>query len=331
LLEAAYVGNKGVRYEITRNLNALPNEYLSTLPVRDNTTNSYLTASLPNPFAGLPVPTGTPTNFTAQTISRQSLLVAYPQFGAVNTTSNQGYSWYHALQLRAEKSFARGLSLNANYTYSKLMQATELLNAGDPMPTRMISDQDVPHRIAMTGIYQLPFGRGHKLGGNLGGVWERVVGGWEVTGIWAFQSGTPLPFGSYSATSATNSGDFFFAGDPSSIPLPGDQRGTDRWFNTAGFVTAAAAQPALHLRVNPYRFAWLRGPRQNNVDLALIKDTRIGEKYRIRFNAQALNALNHPLMPNPQLTLTSATFGQITSSTQANYPRRLQLELKFIF
>jgi hypothetical protein len=96
-------------------------------------------------------------------------------------------------------------------------------------------------------------------------------------------------------------------------------------------VTASGADPASHLRVNPYRFSWLRGPRRNNLDFSLIKDTRIGERSRLRFNAQALNALNHPLFPAPQPSLTSATFGQITSSTQANYPRRLQLELKLIF
>jgi hypothetical protein len=330
LVEAAYVANKGVRYEITRNLNALPAQYLSTLPFRDNTQNAFLTASLPNPFAGLDVPAGTPTGFTAQTTSRQSLLLPFPQFGAVNTTTNEGYSWYHSLQLRAEKRFAQGLTLNANYTWSKMMQATELLNAGDPAPTRMISDQDIPHRIASTAIYQLPFGKGRKFGSHWGRWGNGLASGWEVSAIWTLQSGTPLNFGSYSATTSTNNGDFFFA-DPSLIVLPGDQRGPELWFNPAGFVTAAAAQPASHLRVNPYRFSWLRGPRQNNFDVSLIKDTTIGDRYRIRFNAQALNALNHPLLPTPQLSVTSPTFGQITGSNQANYPRRLQLELKLLF
>jgi len=331
LLEAAYVGNKGVRYEITRNLNALPDQYLSTLPARDNATNAFLTAAVANPFAGLPVPQGTPSGFTAQTASRQSLLLPYPQFGAVNSTSNQGYSWYHALQLRAERRFSRGFTANFNYTLSKLMQATELLNAGDPLPTRMISDQDVPHRFAATAIVQLPFGQGRRFGSNFGPVLSRIVGGWEATALWTLQSGTPLSFGSYSATTATNNGDFFFAGDPSSIVLPLDQRTPEHWFNAAGFVTASTAQPVSHLRVNPYRYSWLRGPRQFNFDASLIKDTAINDRFRLRFNAQALNALNHPQFPTPQLSFTAATFGQITSSTQANYPRRLQLELKLIF
>ncbi len=331
LVEAGYVGNKGIRIELTRNINALPNQYLSTLGSRDNTQNAYLTAALPNPFSGIAMPAGTPSSFTSQTISRQQLLLPYPQFGAINTSANEGYSWYHGLQLRLEKRFTRGLTVNANYTYSKFMQATELLNAADPAPTRMISDQDIPHRFAMTGIYQLPFGHGRRLLTNLNPVVDRLIGGWEATGIWAFQSGLPLAIGSYSATTSTNNGDFFFAGNGADPGLPIDQRTINRWLNTAAFVTNSNAQPVSHLRVNPYRFPSLRGPRQNNVDLSLIKDTRITEGKTLRFSVQALNAFNHPLFPAPNLSLTSNQFGVISASTQNNYPRRLQLEMKFIF
>jgi hypothetical protein len=331
LVEASYVGNKAVRIEVTRNINALPVEYLSTLPTRDNEHNAWLTASVPNPFYGLDLPPGTPSTFLARNISRQQLLRPYPEFGAINTTTNEGYSWYHGLQLRVEKRFGKGLSLIGNYTFSKFMQATELLNNGDPAPTRMISDQDVPHRLTASWIYALPFGKGRRFLSSLGPVADRIVGGWEITGLWTFQSGTPLAFGSYSQTSATNNGDFFFA-DASQAVIPVDERSPDRWFNPGAFVTAASAQPVAHLRVNPYRFSWLRGPRQNNVDMALIKDTRITERTTMRFSAQALNAFNHPLFSSPQMTVTSAQFGtMLNSSTQNNYPRRLQLELKFIF
>ncbi len=332
LVEAAYVGNKTVRAEITRNINGLPDQYLSRSPVRDNETNAYLTASVPNPFFGVDMPEGTPSSFLARTIARQQLLRPYPQFGAINTTTNEGYAWYHGLQLRAEKRFSHGLSLAGNYTYSKFMQATELLNAMDPKPTRMISDQDAPHRIAMSTIYQLPFGRGRRIFSHLGPVLDRIVGGWEATGIWTFQSGLPLAFGSYSTTALTNSNDFFFA-NAALAELPVDQRSPDRWFNPAAFVTAASAQPVSHLRVNPYRFPWLRGPRTNNVDLSVIKDTRITEKKTLRFSVQALNAFNHPLFAAPNTTAFTNTsqFGVVTSSIQGNYPRRLQMELKFIF
>ena len=94
---------------------------------------------------------------------------------------------------------------------------------------------------------------------------------------------------------------------------------------------------ANQLRTWPFRFSTLRGPRQNNLDLALIKNTRITEGKNIEFRAEALNAANHPLFPNPNLTVTTAQsvkdtgFGQISASTQSNYARRLQLSLRLIF
>jgi hypothetical protein len=91
------------------------------------------------------------------------------------------------------------------------------------------------------------------------------------------------------------------------------------------------------LRWWPFRFSQLRGPRINNVDLAVIKETRITESKNIEFRAEALNAFNHPLFPSPLMTVTTAQnskdtgFGQINASTMNNYARRLQLTVKFVF
>ena len=141
-----------------------------------------------------------------------------------------------------------------------------------------------------------------------------------VTGFWSFQSGFPLNFGTT---------DYFLTGANPVLPI--EDRTLQTWFNTSAFVTGSAAQPVNHLRTNPMRFATLRGPRTNNVDLALIKDTAIREGMKLRFSAQALNAFNHPLFPAPNLNPANALFGTITASTQANYPRSIQLELKLMF
>ena len=80
-----------------------------------------------------------------------------------------------------------------------------------------------------------------------------------------------------------------------------------------------------------------RGPRQNNVDLAILKQTRISEGKNIEFRAEALNFANHPLFPNPNMTVTtvqnanSTGFGQISASTVNNYARRFQMSLRFLF
>ena len=343
VVEAGYVGNKGVRIEIDRNMNGLPDQYLSTLPYRDNSTtctagqgcgNGYVTAQVPNPFRGLTMPLGTPSTYSNNTISRQTLLLPYPQFGAITTTTNQGYSWYQSAQLRIQKRLSKGLLVTGNYTFSKFMQAIEYLNSGDLMPTRMISDQDTPHRFAASWIYELPFGKGRPLLATTHGVVDRLIGGWEVTGSWAFQSGFPLSFpavGTFGNTMVANNNDYFLIDDPSKAVRPVGDRTANRWFNTSPFVTASTLQPANHLRVNPYRFPGLRGPRANNVDIGVNKDTRIAEGHTLRFTAQALNAFNHPLYAAPNVAFTNVDFGKPQGSLQTNYQRRLQLEIKYLF
>jgi hypothetical protein len=323
LLEASYVGTKSYRIQISRNLNTLPAQYLSTSPFRDNTRNSYLTASVSNPFAGL-VPGNTQTIFTSANVSRQSLMVPYPEFGSVTTTTDIGYSWYHALQVNLEKRFSKGYTLQANYTFSKFMQAINLLNAADAKPVREISDQDTPHRLVLSGIWELPFGQGKPLVSGANPLVSRLVGGWQLSGIWEYQSGFPIAWGNYICL------------DPSKILLPFDQRTTAHYFNTAGFETVSASQLVSNLRTFPFRFTQLRQPALNNVDLALLKNTRIKEGKDLQFRAEALNAFNHPVLSsnstnNIVTTPTSATFGQIVGTIQAAYPRRLQLTLRFIF
>ena len=86
LLEANYIGNKSNHLEVTRNINALPAQYLSTLKTRDDVYNNLLTASIPNPMVGL-VPGNSQGTYTGTTISRQTLLSPFPAFGAnaINT------------------------------------------------------------------------------------------------------------------------------------------------------------------------------------------------------------------------------------------------------
>jgi hypothetical protein len=328
LLEANYIGNKTNHIEITRNINTLPRQYLSTLPTRDDTYNNLLTASIANPLYNL-VPGNSQGIYTGTTTSRQTLLSPYVAFGsnAINAQENTGYAWYHSFQFTASKRFAKGYTVQGSYTLQKWQQAVNLLNPSDLAPVREISDSDAPHRINISAVWSLPFGKGRALLANTNPVVSRIVGGWELSGIWSIQSGFPLAFG--------NS---IYYGNPADIQLPLDQRSPEHWFNVANFETASAKQLLSNqVRTWPLRFATLRGPRQNNIDLALIKQTRISEGKNIEFRAEALNAANHPFFPNPNMTVTATQsakdtgFGQISASTMNNYARRLQLSLRFLF
>lgn len=362
IAEAVYVGNWGYDIEIARNINALPNKYLNTDNSRTaamNANNTFLTGTVANPFAGLEEFRG--TGLFNATIARQQLLRPFPAFGDITTSVNDGKSWYHSGQFSVNKRFSKGYTVQAAYTWSKWMQATEYLNPGDPLPTKMISDQDVPHRLSFSGMYSLPIGKNRAFLSNANWLTNAVLGGWQIGGSVQLQSGFPISFGSFNTGNGNTSGDFFYVGGD--LDIPSDQRTTDRWFNTTAFQsfynwpsflpsgvtpqtattaqinaaqTAAntAATPVFHLRTQPYRFSTVRRDYIKNVDLTLLKDIRIRETMKVQLRFEALNAFNEPYFPVPQVAPANSTFGAInvlTTSNQDNYARRVQLGAKFIF
>lgn len=315
VLEVSYVGNRGVRQRISRNLNALPNRYLSTSPGRDQATINLLNAQVSNPF--YPLLPG--TSLSGTTVARSQLLLAYPQFTAVNGDTNQGYSWYHSMQTRFEKRFSSGILSTLSWTWSKLMEGRLYLNPGDALPEKVISDQDRTHRLAITMIYELPFGKGRRWANHAGGFVARAAGGWQVSGIYQGQTGAPLGFGNA-----------LFRGNLSDVPIPKGQRTVNRWFNVdAGFERNSAAQLASNLQTLSTRFSGVRGDGTNNLDLAFIKNTPLKEGVSLQFRAEGINALNHPQFLAPNTTPSSSAFGQVTQEWSS--PRTIQFALKIIF
>jgi hypothetical protein len=335
VFDTAYVGNRGTRLEIARDLNTLPRQYLSTSLFRDDTTRNYLIGTVANPFKGLLTGTAATNSLnTSSTIAREQLLKPFPQFNQVITTTNQGYSWYHSLQISAQKRFSQGYMVAGTYTFSKFMQASEYLNPSDPMPIETISDMDTPHRITVSPIWELPFGRGKKFGPNVNKVVSGFISGWQMQGIYVYQSGRPINFqqsvGSPWFQAGFNSGVMFF-GDINSIRLPRDQQTVDHWFSTAGFVTSAAQliDTNRQLRTFPLRFGFIRPDPLHNFDISILKNTTIREGMNLQFRVEALNAMNHPNFAAPVANPTASNFGQVTSVQ--NYARRLQLTAKFVF
>jgi Carboxypeptidase regulatory-like domain/TonB dependent receptor len=312
LLDAAYVGNRGTKLPVARELNYTPAQYLSTTGVRDQTTINFLGAAFANPFYGLNSVYGT-------TISRANLLKPYPEFGNISETEPIGYSWYHSLQAQIVKRFSKGYTLNVAYTYSKAMEATAFLNASDPTPWAGISTLDRPHRIVVSGIWELPVGRGRYFGSNMPRLVDGAIGGWQLGAVITRQSGAPLNFG-----------DIIFNGDIKNIVLPKDQRSTTMWFNTnAGFVKAAGDQLASDIRTFPLRFSGIRGDGQALWNFSLVKVFPIKESVRFQLRGDCYNSLNHPNLTDPNTTVTSTAFGTITA--QNGSPRSFQVSAKLSF
>jgi len=316
VFEIGYQGARNRELEVSRQLSALPNKYLSTSPARDNTTINYLTANLPNPFAGIPQFNG--TGLAGNVISRQALLSPFPQFTGVSYFTYDGTSSYDAMNVRLEKRFSHGYTVVGNYTFSKFLEATNLLNAGDAAPSKVISDQDFPHHISVTAIYELPFGRGRKHLANARGFVDILVSGWQLSPIYTYQSGPPVAFGNVILT-----------GDIHDIPLSKDRRSIYQWFNTSLFNRDNAQQLASNLRTVSQRFGGIRADAYNYWDLSALKNTRIHETMMLEFRFEALNALNQVNFSAPNAVPNNTLFGQVTAQT--NVPRHMQLTLRLQF
>jgi len=312
MVESSYVGNRGTRLNINRQLNNTPAQYLSTSPVRDQATIDFLGFNSRNPFSGL-------NPIFGQNITRGSLLRPYPHFGNVTMNGDpSGYSWYHSMQNRIERRMTSGWTIQASYTWSKAMEATEFLNAVDPRPYENVAGLDRTHRVAGSGIWELPFGRGRKWGSQMHQAVDFAAGGWQLGGLYQHQSGAPLGFGNR-----------IFNGNLNSIVLPEDKRSVDGWFDVnAGFNRVVAQQLASNLRTFPIRFNGVRGPNQDRWDFSLIKNFRMTERWNTQFRAETFNAINHPNLADPNTDPTSSAFGIITGQDP---PRSWQASLKVTF
>ncbi|MBW2010353.1 MAG: TonB-dependent receptor [Deltaproteobacteria bacterium] len=315
VVKTNYVGNRGTGLGVSRQLNAIPAQYLSTSPVRDQATINLLSAHVNNPF--YPLLPG--TSLSGKNTSRAQLLRPYPQFTGISVTDYLGYSWYHSLQVGATKRFSSGLTIQTNWTWSKYMQATSFLNPTDAMPEHVISGNDRPHRVTLSWVWELPFGRGHPLASGVTGLPSQLISGWQLQGLWEYQSGPPIGFGNV-----------IFNGDLHDIVLPRGERTIDQWFNTnAGFDRNSKNQLAYNIRTFPSRLTGLRAFGLNMWNISALKNFRINERFKLEFRTEFLNALNHSHFRPPNTSPTSSLFGRVTSTV--GWPRQVYFALKLKF
>ncbi|MCX6602640.1 MAG: carboxypeptidase-like regulatory domain-containing protein [Acidobacteria bacterium] len=311
LFEVGYVGSRGTRLASLRNLNATPIGALSTSPVRDQARIDSLSQTFASPFFGLAPSYG-------RTITRANLLRPYPHFGNLNAQVPDGYSWYHSMQVRAERRMRGGLSVQTSYVWSKFMEALDYLNDADLKPYETISDTDRPHRITASGIWEIPVGKGRQFGGGLPKFVDFFAGSWQLNGVWIMQSGPALGFGNA-----------LFNGDIKAVALAGEQRSVERWFNSDGFVRDAARQLQQNYRQFPLRFSGIRGDGQRAWDWSLFKTFPVTERAKLQFRAELYNAFNQASFNAPNTSPVSGAFGTVTDTGSEAKNWQFSLFLKF--
>jgi hypothetical protein len=162
-------------------------------------------------------------------------------------------------------------------------------------------------------------GRGQKLFAGSSRMVDAIVGGWQVEGLFRYQSGPALGFGNA-----------IFVGDLKAIPLPADQRTVNRWFNVdAGFERRSAFQLGSNLRTFFFRFNGIRGDVLNQWNISAIKRFRLHEGVSLEFRGEFLNTFNQTWLGSVNTTPTSSSFGAVTIENSVPRLVRLGLKVKF--
>jgi len=348
LLEVVYTGNRSHHLPLVNYANK---DFVSAAD-RVKYGSLGLHQQVPNPFYSLfqgssaifDVPASTYNN---PTISQINLLRPYPQFDGYfsdwpGSGDPEGNSRYDALQIRVEKRYSAGLYFLASYTWSRLYNDGPQSNSwlGDTSTSSgwgaqdlgnvrgewSRSSGDVPHRLVWSGGYELPFGRGKRLGRNMNRWVNGVVGGWQVNGILALQAGQPLNTGMANPRLADGNQRPNITGNPRSnlsIKQVVDGKGLL-------VITGAFSDPGDQFPGNAPRYdTRLRGDGIRSLDASLFKNFRFRESMVLQFRGEFFNFTNTPRFSNANTVFGSPTFGTIYG--QYNTPRRIQLGVHFAF
>jgi Carboxypeptidase regulatory-like domain len=262
----------------------------------------------------------------------------------LNTTHwfSEGISSYHGLEVDVNRRLARGLQFRGVYTFSKALTDGDSLNtsvatnspafASNPLLPKVDygpASFDIRHTAVINATYDLPFGYGRLASGN---AWtQKLIEGWQVSGIATAQSG--LPFTPQLSYNPSNDGDTRNPVRPSINPnFRGSviEGGPNQYFNPGAFI-----QPLPGTYGNAGRNT-LRGPSLVTTDLSLAKKFTLSERVDVRFRAEFFNLLNHTNFntPNPVVYAAatggpSPTAGVITST--ATTSRQIQFGLKLVW
>jgi len=249
---------------------------------------------------------------------------------------DQGSGNYNAFSVKATRRFRNGFSVISSYTFGKSLDDTSgIRNQGNdnlyPQNSLCISCEygpsafDVRNRIVVSALYELPIGPGKLLQTNK--AVGAIVGGWQIGGIFTHQTGaigTPLlgidnasissPFGNFDRPNLTGTSPY----------LHGSARTLNDWVNKAAYSTPTAGTFGFMQRGS------FTGPGYTNLDASLHKAFNMpyNEKHQLAIRFEAFNSLNHPNWNNPNLNLSSSTFGRITGTAPL---RQLQLAAKYQF
>ena len=308
---------------------------------------------LPNPFFNVPGFEGT-SRFTSPTLSAFELARPFPEFTGFNMNQqNRGSMTYDSLQFVANKRWAKGVTINAGYTWvprwteegantttgigNAYVDEVSLLQNSAPYFSQR------KHRITASGVWELPWHRNER--SALG----YLVGGWSIAPAFVYQSGQPWDMpGNVDLAPGIDPKQIAVAADKAGRyiygvkPCIGQRNAATGNYDLLSVSTAyGCTEPYFLIRENfqrrtaMFRYDEFRRPSYWQLDMNFAKTTRITEKMRMQVRLEAFNVFNSPMYDerNYNQTTTSADFGRIDRNTvaQSNFQRFVQLGFRFVF
>lgn len=253
-----------------------------------------------------------------QSLSSSSPILPGTPLGNITQVEGDGNSNYNALWLAVTRRLANGLQFNASYTWSKSLDYTSYSSSGvvvqnsyDLQEDRGLSDFDARNRIVINALYDLPFN------GN------ELVEGWQLAVILQAQSGNP--FNIVTSNSTVNGVANTLRPD---VTGPIETFGNvERWFDTTAFAPVAGFG---NLGRNV-----VIGPRFDNTDFSIIKNTNLSGDLRLQLRAEFFDVFNHANFGRPGNVVATPAFGRITSTRfptgETGSSRQVQLAVKLLF
>jgi hypothetical protein len=277
------------------------------------------------------------------------LYIPYPYMARNGTyeTTNANTS-YNSMQITYQHQMSFGLTVLANYTWSRCTgdqhaPQNSQFNAGyrgqwlkgfGIKGDYGLCDADATDLWHAAATYGLPFGRGKLLGSAMNRAADLIVGGWEISGFYTFQSGQPFTVTCPTATTA----DFGCSANVvAGQSLYAGPHNYTQWLNPSAFATPPTATQVGQVDYSPLggEIQQVRGPHYTNLDAALLKNFTVTESFRFQFRAEAFNITNTPPFAQPQqLNFQAGSFSNIGATKNSNGnngARTLQLALKMFF
>jgi hypothetical protein len=305
---------------------------INQLPVSTLALGPALYDEVSNPFFGIPEA----GDFSqSPTIARGQLLRPFPQFGQVLEFQTSGARLrYHAVTAMMERRLADGWGGRVHYTWSR--RDSDQFGEGSTYSARQTfgpqnnydlaaeysrSLQDVPHRLVVAPVFELPFGEGRRwLTHGLG---NALLGAWTIALVARFESGSPLAI----VQANDNSGSFSFVQRPNPTGTDPNTPGTtldrlDHYINPDAYAFAAPFTFGTQPRTDPR----IRSPFRSVYDLAVTKDVKVSDRLKGQLRLEWLNLTNSATFFGGNGALGNPAFGTITE--QASYPRLLQVTFR---